>query len=53
MVSPAPSPNAPQTVDDLLANGKITRQYAEQRHKVVFDGDRIDRVRSDAARNAK
>jgi len=36
-----------------LANGKITRQYAEQRHKVVFDGDRIDRVRSDAARNAK
>jgi N-methylhydantoinase B len=36
-----------------LANGKITRDYAEQRHKVVFDGDKIDRARSTAARGAK
>jgi N-methylhydantoinase B len=36
-----------------LANGKITRQYAEERHKVVFDGDRIDRARSNAARGTK
>ncbi|WP_277182868.1 hydantoinase B/oxoprolinase family protein, partial [Caballeronia sp. BR00000012568055] len=36
-----------------LANGKITREYAEQRHKVVFDGDKIDRARSNTARNAK
>jgi N-methylhydantoinase B len=35
-----------------LANGKITRQYAQERHKVVFDGDQIDRARSNAARNA-
>ncbi|MDR5759018.1 hydantoinase B/oxoprolinase family protein [Caballeronia sp. LZ035] len=33
-----------------LANGKITRQYAETRHKVVFDGERIDRARSESAR---
>jgi N-methylhydantoinase B len=36
-----------------LANGKITRQYAEARHKIVFDGERIDRERSEAARRAK
>ncbi len=45
-----------RTLDKIeadLANGKISREYAEQRHKVVFDGDRIDRVRSDAARNTK
>ncbi|RZF25757.1 hydantoinase B/oxoprolinase family protein [Paraburkholderia sp. UYCP14C] len=42
-----------ERIDADLANGKITRQYAQERHKVVFDGDQIDRARSDAARKAK
>lgn len=36
-----------------LANGKITRDYAQKFHKVVFDGDSIDRAKTEAARGAK
>jgi N-methylhydantoinase B len=36
-----------------LKNGKITRGYAERHHKVVFDGEQIDRARTDAARQVK
>lgn len=42
-----------ERIEADLANGKITRRYAEERHNVVFDGDKIDRVRSNAARNTK
>ncbi|MEX3815402.1 hydantoinase B/oxoprolinase family protein [Paraburkholderia sp. BR13439] len=48
-----PLARAFERIEADLANGKITRQYAQERHRVVFDGDQIDRARSNAARNAK
>ncbi|MBN3724409.1 hydantoinase B/oxoprolinase family protein [Burkholderia sp. Ac-20379] len=35
-----------------LANGKITREYAQRFHGVVFDGEAIDVAKSAAARGA-
>ena len=47
-----PAARTLERIEADLANGKITREYAERHHKVVFDGERIDHARSKAGRRA-
>ncbi|MBU9136199.1 hydantoinase B/oxoprolinase family protein [Burkholderia multivorans] len=49
----APAARPLELIEADLANGKITRDYAERHHHVVFDGDRIDRERTASARPLK
>ncbi|KVK75989.1 5-oxoprolinase [Burkholderia cepacia] len=48
-----PADRALELIEADLANGKITRDYAKRYHHVFFDGDRIDRERTAAARTLK
>jgi N-methylhydantoinase B len=45
-----PAKRALDLIEADLANGKVTREYAERFHKVVFDGEKIDRAKSEANR---
>jgi N-methylhydantoinase B len=47
-----PLTRAIDLIEADLANGKITRDYAQKFHKVVFDGDAIDRAKTEAARRS-
>lgn len=48
-----PLKRAFENIESDVANGKVTREYAERFHAVVFDGEHIDRDKSASKRAAQ